>query len=612
MGVLEEKLKYLPTKPGIYIMKDAFDKVIYVGKAKNLKNRVKQYFQSGSKPYKVSVMVQNIADFEYVITPSEIDALSLENNLIKKHKPKYNILLKDDKTYPYIRIDLKEDYPTLTIVRKIKGDGAKYFGPFMGGLSVRDVLYLVNYVFSLRSCTGKLKKTAQKPCLNYHIGRCLSPCSFSVSKEDYALSLKNAMEFLSGETSFAEKILTERMISLSEREEFEQALKCRDLLKSLEKLKVTRLTSLNKFVDADVVAYNGNGIYSTINVLIVRSGRMLGAKNFSLTDYASTSGEALSQFLSAYYSDNIDIPQEILVQEEVEDKELLEQFLRERSRRKVVISIPKTGVKKQLLSMAEMNAKEFLETATTRIKHKEEATIKACEKLKEKLSLLNYPKRMECFDISNISGVDKVGSMVVFIDGEADRNSYRRFKIKTFEGADDYRSHQEMMRRRLERLMENDEKFPKPDLIIIDGGKGQLSSVKEIFDEFNIKDIDLIALAEKEEEIFLLEKDEPIRLDKRDYSLKVLQRIRDEAHRFAITYHKTLRGERALSSILDSVKGIGKVKRKALLDRFKDISGIILAKDSELLELDGIGKKQVEELREVLKREGLIWNTNFF
>ena len=605
MSVLEEKLKHLPTNSGVYIMKDADAKIIYVGKAKNLKNRVRQYFQGGVKPFKVSVMVQNIADFEYVITPSEIDALSLENNLIKKHKPKYNILLKDDKTYPYIRIDLKQDYPPLTIVRKIKGDGAKYFGPFMGGLSVKDVLYLVNYVFSLRSCTGVLKKKGQKPCLNYHIGRCLSPCSLAVSKEEYQKAIKNAMEFLSGETSYAEKLLKERMIALSEREEFEQALKCRDLLKSLEKLKVTRLTSLNKFVDADVVCYKSNGIYSCINLLVVRSGRMVGAKNFSLTDYEESESEALSHFLSAYYNDCIDIPHEILLAKEIDDKEILEGFLQEKIGKKTAIVVPKTGVKKQLVNMAEVNANEYLETATIKVKHKEDATIKACESLREKLSLKNYPKRMECYDISNISGVDKVGSMVVFIDGEADRSSYRRFKIKTFEGADDYRSHQEMMRRRLNKLTFNSEKFSKPDLMVIDGGKGQLSAVKEVFDEFNITDIDLIALAEKEEEIFTLDRSESIKLDKRDYSLKMLQRLRDEAHRFAINYHKTLRGKRALSSILDSVKGIGKVKRQALLEKFKDVSGIILASDEELLAIKGISVKQIEELRKVLKREGL-------
>ena len=606
MGVIEEKLKLLPTNPGVYIMLNGEGKVIYVGKAKNLKNRVRQYFHDSVKTQKVMAMVKNIADFSYVITPTEIDALSLENNLIKKHKPRYNVLLKDDKTYPYLRIDLKEKFPTLTIVRRLKKDGAKYFGPFMGGISVRDVIYIANYAFNLRPCLKKLNEKQLKPCLNYHIGRCKSPCSGAISQEEYAKSVKSAIDFLSGETEIAEAILKKRMIDFSEKEDFEQAIKCRELLSSLEKLKLTRLTSLNKFIDADVIAYKANGIYSVINVLIVRKGRMLGAKNFSLTDYSSSDEEAVSSFISSYYSDNADIPSEIILGYEISDNNLLESYLKEKSGKNVDILCPKMGVKKQLLDMAEVNASEFLEIAVDRIKHKEDMTLSACESLKTKLNLKNYPKRMECYDISNISGVDKVGSMVVFIDGEADKKSYRRFKIKTFEGADDYRSHQEMMRRRLERLLSDEEKFPKPDLIVIDGGKGQLSSIKEVFDEFNITDIDLIALAEREEEIFIIGKSQPIILEKRDYCLRMLERIRDEAHRFAITYHRTLRGKRALSSVLDNISGIGKVKKEALIKRFKDVSGIALASIEELSMVEGISQKQAILIKNKLKEEGII------
>ncbi len=606
MGVIEDKLKLLPDNPGVYIMQDVEGKVIYVGKAKNLKSRVRQYFHDSVKTDKVMAMVKSIADFSYIITPTEIDALSLENNLIKKHKPKYNILLKDDKTYPYLRLDLKEKFPTLTVTRKLKKDGAKYFGPFMGGISVYDVIYMVNFVFGLRPCNKKLKAFNGKPCLNYHIGKCKAPCSGALSREEYILQVKSAMEFLSGETDDAEKILRQLMFNYSEREEFEQALKCRDLLSSLEKLKLTRLTSLNKFVDADVIAYKANGIYSVVNLLVVRKGRMLGAKNFSMTDYSSSDGEAVSSFISTYYGNNADIPSEIIVNTELQDTSLLEEYLKDKSAKNVSILVPKMGVKKQLMDMAEMNAEEYLEVAVDRISHKEDMTVRACESLKQKLNLKNYPKRMECFDISNVSGVDKVGSMVVFIDGEADKDSYRRFKITSFEGADDYRSHQEMMRRRLSRLAQDFEKFPKPDLVIIDGGKGQLSAVKEVFDEFNVQDIDLIALAEREEEIFLLGKAEPIVLEKRDYCLKMLQRIRDEAHRFAITYHRTLRGKRALSSVLDKVPGIGKIKRALLIERFKDVSGIALASKEELMEIDGIGEKQAKAIKEMLAKEGLL------
>lgn len=606
MGVIEDKLKLLPTNPGVYIMQDEYGKVIYVGKAKNLKNRVRQYFRGSVKTEKVMAMVKNIADLSYIITPTEIDALSLENNLIKKHKPKYNILLKDDKTYPYLRLDLKEKFPTVTISRKLKKDGAKYFGPFMGGISVNDVIFMVNFVFCLRPCVKKLKDSPQKPCLNYHIEKCSAPCSGKVTREEYMRSVKSAIEFLSGETEEAEKILKDRMLEYSEREEFEQALKCRELLSSLEKLKLTRLTSLNKFIDADVIAYKANGIYSVINLLVVRKGRMLGAKNFSLTDYSLSDSDAVSSFISSYYAENGDVPQEIIIQNEQGDVEVLEQFLKAKAGKSVIITAPKLGVKKQLLDMAEVNAEEHLEVAACRIKHKEDMTVRACESLKQKLNLKNYPKRMECYDISNVSGVDKVGSMVVFIDGEADKDSYRRFKIKSFEGADDYRSHKEMMQRRLERLISDSEKFPKPDLVIIDGGKGQLSSVKEVFDEYNITDIDLIALAEREEEIFTVGKSEPIILEKRDYCLKMLQRIRDEAHRFAVTYHRTLRGKRALSSVLDKIDGIGKVKRSALIERFKDVSGIALATEEQLAEVNGISKKQAKIIKEVLKKEGIV------
>ncbi len=606
MGVIEEKLKLLPSNPGVYIMQDGEGNVIYVGKAKNLKNRVRQYFHDSVKTEKVMAMVKNIADFSYIITPTEIDALSLENNLIKKHKPKYNVLLKDDKTYPYIRVDLKENFPTLTVTRKLKKDGAKYFGPFMGGISVNDVIYMVNFVFCLRPCVKKLSGKKEKPCLNYHIGKCKSPCSHSVTKEEYASSVKSALEFLGGETDLAEKILKEKMLIYSQREDFEQALKCRDLLASLEKLKLTRLTSLNKFIDADIIAYERNGIYSVVNLLVVRKGRMLGAKNFSMTDYSISDNEAISNFLSSYYAENHDIPSEVIVSNEPNDLDLLEVFLKERSGKSVTVFTPKIGVKKQLLDMANANAEEYLEVAVDRIKHKEDMTIRACESLMKKLNLSKYPRRMECFDISNVSGVDKVGSMVVFIDGEADKDSYRRFKITSFEGADDYRSHQEVMQRRIERMKTDPEKFAKPDLVIIDGGKGQLSAVKEIFDKYDIKDIDLIALAEREEEIFLLGSNIPVILEKSDYCLRMLQRIRDEAHRFAITYHKTLRGKRALLSVLDKVPGIGKVKKSALIEKFKDVSHIAVATEEELRSVTGIGEKQAKEIILTLKKEGLI------
>lgn len=606
MDDLREKLKHLPDSPGVYVMLDGAGQIIYVGKAKNLKNRVRQYFHSSVKTEKVTAMVKNIADFYYIIAPSEIDALSLENNLIKKHKPRYNILLKDDKTYPYLKIDLKEAFPTFRVTRKIKKDGARYFGPFMGGVSVKGVLEIINLAFGIRPCDKKLNPEKPiKPCLNYHIKKCLAPCGHRISEEEYRSRVAGATDFLSGDISDTERLLKEKMLVASEREEFELALKYRENLQSLEKIKLKRITSLNKFLNIDAIAYRANGIYSTVNLLFVRNGRMLGGKNFSFESAAISDAEALNEFILRYYNGESDIPDEIISAQEIADFELIERYFKENYKKNVAILQVKQGIRRQLADMAGVNAEEHLETAVDKIKHKNDMTVTACAALKEKLNLKNYPKRMECYDISNISGVDKVGSMVVFIDGEPDFDSYRRFKIKTFEGADDFRSHQEMMTRRLERLKTDSEKFPKPDLVIVDGGKGQLSSEQEIFDKFGITDIDLIALAEREEEIFLVGKSEPVVLERRDYCLKMLQRIRDEAHRFAITYHRTLRGKRALSSVLDGVKGLGKVKRKALIERFKDLSGIIAATEEELISVDGIGRKQAKLIIETLTKEGL-------
>ncbi len=606
MNDLNEKIKHLPENPGVYVMLDGEGQIIYVGKAKNLKNRVRQYFTNAYKTDKVWAMVKNIADFYYIIVPTEIDALSLENNLIKKHKPRYNILLKDDKTYPYLRVDLKEVCPTFKVVRKIKKDGAKYFGPFMGGVSVKSVLEIINLAFGVRPCDKKFTVgKVNKPCLNYHIKKCHAPCAGLINQKEYNDKVLDAVNFLNGDVSKIEKLLREKMISAGEKEEFEIALKYKENLLSLEKIKLKRITSLNKFLNADVIAYRSNGIYSTVNLLVIRNGRMLGGKNFSFESATLSDGDALAEFILRYYKVDSDIPEEIICGEEISDVNLLVEYFKKTFSKSVSILTVKQGVRKQLADMAGVNAEEHLETAVDKIKHKNDMTVTACQSLKEKLNLENYPKRMECYDVSNVSGVDKVGSMVVFYDGEPDFDSYRRFKIKSFEGADDYRSHQEMMERRLERLITDPEKFAKPDLIVIDGGKGQLSAVKEVFDKAGIKGIDLIALAEKNEEIYTLFSDKPIILPRRDYCLKMLIRIRDEAHRFAVSYHRTLRGKRALSSVLDKIYGLGKVKKQALLLKFKDLGGIISATKEQLTEVEGIGEKQATLIIDALTKEGL-------
>ncbi len=602
MGELREKLNLLPDNPGVYVMLDKDGVVIYVGKARVLKNRVRQYFHSNVKSEKVAAMVENIADFYYIITQTEIDALALENNLIKKYKPKYNILLKDDKTYPYIKVHTKEEYPRVSITRKIKNDG-KYFGPFMGGVRCSDILDIVGSVYNVRTCTTQITTKPKKPCLAYHLGRCLAPCAHTCTREEYAQRIKSALSFLDGNYEEAEEILRQKMLRFAENEEYELAMEYREKLNMLSKLKLKRITSLNRALNADIISLRTNYLYSAVNVLVTRSGIMQGSSSFALEDGSLSETDALTAFLIQFYNHH-ELPNEIITEEYCE-KELLENYFKEKFDKKVNIILAKQGVKKQLLEMAQKNATEYLNKAIDKIKHKDDMTKNACQRLKELLHLKKYPKRMECYDISNINGVDKVGSMVVFIDGEADKNSYRRFKIKTVEGANDYASHQEMMRRRLAKLgTDEEERFPKPDLIIIDGGKGQLSAIKEIFDEFAIKDIELISLAEREEEIFTLFSEDSIRLDHRDYALKMLQRIRDEAHRFAITYFRSLHSKRNLASVLQEIDGIGKKKRMSLMEKFGTIDKIMRASVEELCEADGIGEELAKKIYTYF-REGI-------
>ena len=593
------KISMLPEDPGVYVMLDADGNVIYVGKAKVLKNRVKQYFYSNKKPEKVAAMVSNIADFYYIITTSEIDALSLENNLIKKYKPHYNILLKDDKTYPYIKVNLKDKFPAFSVTRKIRRDGAKYFGPFMGGVNAKDTLEIINTAFTVRTCDVKIDPDKpRKECLEYHIGRCLAPCAGLVDEKTYAERVRGAVDFLSGADEDVEKLLTEKMTKFAGLEEFELALSYRDKLKMLEKIKLKRITALNKFVDMDIIGVADNGLYAAVNALFVRGGRMQGGKSFSLEDASDGDGERIRGFITGYYTKGAEIPDEILVCSEIEDAAAVEEYLKTTYGKSVRISVPQKGVKKQLVDMAKKNAEDYLEKEIDKIKHKDDMTVEACRRLKEILSLKRYPRRMECYDISHISGVDKVGSMVVFVDGEPDKDSYRRFRIKTVEGNNDFACLKEVLKRRLEKLKSDEkDKFPRPDLIIIDGGKGQLSSVKAVFDEEGC-DIDLISLAKREEEIFTIFSNEPVVLSHRDYCLKTLQRIRDEAHRFAITYHRQTHVRRNLASELKEIDGIGDKKRKALVDKFGGIENIKRASEDELAETEGIGKALAKTIKE--------------
>ncbi len=598
-AIIAEKLKMLPEKPGVYIMRDENDAVIYVGKARILKNRVRQYFQHTYKPEKVAAMVAKIADFSYIITATEIDALALENNLIKKYKPKYNILLKDDKTYPYIKAHTNEKFPRFSITRKITKDG-KYFGPFMGGIRCKDVLEILSLVFNVRVCATAIGEKPKKPCLAAHLHRCLAPCARVAEGEsfekEYADAVKRALAFLDGDLEEAEEILREKMLKFAEEEEFELAMNYREKLQMIGKLKLKRITSLNRYIDADIIAYKTNRLYSSISLLITRKGIMQGGSNFALEEAYETDGEAIAAFISRYYQSH-ELPEEI-VSEPVDGQELLEEYFEKTFGKKVKFVTPKSGVKRALLDMSAKNAEDYLLKSIDKIRHRDDMTTAACERLKNLLSLSHYPKRMECYDISNISGVDKVGSMVVFSDGEPDKTSYRRFRIRTVEGANDFASLQEVLKRRLLKLgTEEEERFPKPDLIVIDGGKGQLSAVKEIFDEMNAEDIDLVSLAKREEEVFTLHGEESVKIDHRDYALKMLQRLRDEAHRFAITYFRTLHDKRNLSSRFEEIEGVGKEKRKALLDTFKSVENVAQASEKELAAVPGIGEKLAKNIK---------------
>lgn len=604
MDIIREKLKLLPDNPGVYIMLDKYSNVIYVGKARVLKNRVRQYFHSSPKPDKVMRMVENIADFNYIITKTERDALALENNLIKKYKPKYNILLKDDKTYPYIKVDMRNAFPTFGVTRKVKKDSARYYGPYMGGVSYKDILEILQLTFQVRLCHTQIGEKPKRECLNYHIGRCLAPCAHKCTREDYAACVKKAINFLEDNYKDGEVLLKQKMMSAAAGENFELALDYRNKLEMLSKLEARRITSLSNFLDADIIAYTTNNLYSAVNVLITRKGVMQGGTSYALEEAHSSDAEALSQFITQYYADRLP-PSEIITESCLEgDRELLEGFFKEKYDKSVKITFAKQGVKAQLLAMAQENAREYLEKSVGRIKHKDDMTVNACKRLQNILGLEKYPRRMECYDISNVSGVDKVGSMVVFIDGEADRNSYRRFRIKTVEGANDFASLQEVLMRRLSKLgTEEEERFPKPDLIIIDGGKGQLSAVKQIFDDMGISGIELISLAKREEEVFTLTADESVKIDHRDFALKMLQRIRDEAHRFAITYFRNLHSRRNLESVLAEIDGVGKKKRMALMSRFGTIDKIMGASVEELAETEGIGPVLARNIKDYFEEK---------
>lgn len=473
---IKDKLKTLPTNPGVYIMRDKTGEVIYVGKAKNLKNRVSQYFRHTEKPAKVQAMVDNVDNFDYFITVSELDALALENNLIKRYQPFYNILLKDGKTFPYIKIDMKEEFPRLEIVRKIKNDGAKYFGPYFAGIDPKAIIKTISSAFKIRTCSKKFssEKHLKRECLNYSLGLCLAPCTGRVTKEEYAEELKKVVNFLNGNDDEIEKVLLEKMISASNQENFERAIELREALKMVAKLKQRVVANLPKNVDKDVIAYVTDGLSGVVTIMVIRGGKILGIQNYVQSDIDEY--ETVSNFITQYYQ-NMLPPSEIIVSHEVDDA-LIGDYLG----KKIHTTAKPHGINLTLLKMAKENARDYLEKHIEKEKLMYNNTLGAVQALQEKLHLKSLPRRMECYDISHISGTNKVASMVIFKDGKPAKKDYRKFKIKTVKGSNDFASLQETLERRLVRLQNGDgESFnEKPDLLVIDGGKGQLSSLSLI------------------------------------------------------------------------------------------------------------------------------------
>ena len=596
----KEKLKDVPENPGVYLMLDKDDNIIYVGKAKNLKNRLRQYFHNSVKTVKVMAMLDHVADFRYIICGSEVDALVTENNLIKKHTPQYNILLKDDKSYPFVRINLKEDYPSISLVRALKNDGAKYFGPYMQSVNIRDIFDLIHSAFPIRDCNRDMTKPS-RPCLNAHLGRCVAPCSGKVTKEEYRKEVMRVVDFLKGNDREVERVLTDKMMEFADKENFEVALKYKEKLAVLEKVVRKQVSALPKDFNLDVFAYETNGVKTAVNMLVVRGGKLVGGEN-SVFDGID---DSLTSYLYQFYKSNPPVCDEIIT-DGAEDNKALEDALSTLVGRKIHVLSPKQGVRKQLLDLAHTNAHDALEKHGTQEERKTIRTKGAVKQLADLLSLKTMPNRIECYDISHVSGVDKVSSMVVFEGGEPKKSHYRKFKIKTVEGNNDFASMKETLSRRLERLNnpeETDESFASvPDLIVIDGGKGQLSYALDALALYGRTDIEILSLAEREEEVFLGRAPKvSVMLSKDSVALQLLQRVRDEAHRFAITFHRNLHAKRMSESVLRDVPGIGKKKSADLLKKFGSVENILHAKDEDIALLDGFSVQSATKLKVGLK-----------
>ena len=588
---IKNALAVLPDKPGVYLMHDAEGKVIYVGKAVVLKNRVRSYFRNlASHTPKVKAMVAKIAEIETIVTSSEVEALILECNLIKKYRPRYNISLKDDKTYPYLKVTLQEDFPRLYMTRRLLRDGSKYYGPYADAGAMHATVKLLRSMFPLRTCR---KMNPDRPCLNYHIKRCLAPCAGYVSKEEYGQMIKSVCMVLDGRTTELERDLKQRMQAAAEDYAFEEAARLRDQLQAVERLNESQKAVTNNGGDMDIIGFAQDMTGNCLQIFFVRKGKLIGRDNFFLQDGGEAQQEVLTAFIKQYYNDATFIPREIVLPQlpEAEEQQLIEAWLSGKAERKVELFVPQRGVKRELLQLANDNAlkllSERLRKGSLSLKNDEQAA----EELQQALGLEHSLERMDCFDISHTQGSETVASMVVFRKGSISKKDYRKYKIVSAEGKpDDFKSMQEVVYRRYKDYED------LPNLVVIDGGKGQLSSALEVIRGLGLADLPVVGLAKREEEIFIPHQSTSILLDRDSAALHLIQRIRDEAHRFAITFHRKLRGKRNLVSVLDHVEGIGPKRRQALWKAFKTLEAMKAASVEVLAAVEGMNAAVAQTL----------------
>ncbi len=594
---IREKLMSLPKTPGVYLMKNAEGKIIYVGKALALKNRVSSYFGGTRKDAKTAALVAETADFDYILTETEIEALILECNMIKRYSPYYNILLRDDKHYPYIRIDMNEKFPRVCVTRRIENDGARYFGPYIAAHILHDMLETVNKVFPIRLCKKDIDgRKRSRPCLNHELGRCLAPCAGTVSEYEYKRMVSEVEEFLSGRYKGLKKQLEEDMETASENLEYEKAAAARDRLRALERLFEKQKAGFPDLNDKDVFAVYKRGDEAVVQGLFVRRGELNHTERFFISCAGETEGKVLSHMLGQYYSSVSGVAKQICVNTEPFERPLIEQWLTEKRGSKVAVHVPQKGANRKLVEMALSNAKEALDRRLLRLQREYDTTKGALKDLAQILGLQSGIDRMECYDVSNMQGTDSVASMAVFRGGRPEKKSYRRFKIKSVQGADDFASMNEVITRRFRRALKGEQGFDElPSLVIVDGGKGQLSAAYDALSSLGLEDtVPLLSLAKREEEVFVTGRSEPVVLDKSSHALGLLTRIRDEAHRFAVTYHRGLRLKNVEDSVLLKIPHIGAVRAKALLSHFDTMGDIRAARFDEILQVPGMDERSAQ------------------